>query len=487
MGRGAPEAGRQLLHRQPLGVADPWHRFGDDRQHEDALVQRAVVPDMPDHDRRCVALGACQEYGGAGNTGDARLGDPRHEGVDRHRLFLQPRKHRRGPEMPDVHDTIDERSQHQRHIATLRHCRQVRREEAGIHDDESAGNGACGGKAPAPDLAHRNEQERRGDQHRRRNGDPISGCQIVGFAETNRQPQRHQSPHPVDRADIDFTLNKPYSRLFSWSEATSLEPPAMQRSFWWFSLATCVVSVFSAQCALAETTNHRAAIANGDSRAASPDTRRQVRAPPIGAPTRRAMREQVNSGLVGIIFGGMDDGDLGDATDLVATVESGNLKILPVAGDGAKQNVTDLLFARGIDIGIVQTDVLASLKRKAPFPGFEDFLQYITRLYDQEIHILAGSNIHSLNDLEDKRVNFGTPESGTYSTASTIFRALGVPVQTTFFPQPLALNKLRRGEISAVVYIAGKPARLLQGVRPEEALDFLTIPTTEALAAGYTP
>jgi uncharacterized protein len=260
----------------------------------------------------------------------------------------------------------------------------------------------------------------------------------------------------------------------------------MQRSFWWFSLATCVVSVFSAQCALAETTNHRAAIANGASRAASHDTHRQVRAPGIGAPTRHAMREQVNSGLVGIIFGGMDDGDLGEATDLVATVESGDLKILPVAGDGAKQNVTDLLFARGIDIGIVQTDALASLKRKAPFPGVEDFLQYITRLYDQEIHILAGSNIHSLNDLEDKRVNFGTPESGTYSTASTIFRALGVPVQTTFFPQLLALDKLRRGEISAVVYIAGKPARLFQGVRPEEALHFLPIPTTEALREVYT-
>jgi len=42
----------------------------------------------------------------------------------------------------------------------------------------------------------------------------------------------------------------------------------------------------------------------------------------------------------------MDDGDLGEATDLVATVESGDLKILPVAGDGAKQNVTDSLFAR---------------------------------------------------------------------------------------------------------------------------------------------
>src|SRR4030088_2886553 len=87
--------------------------------------------------------------------------------IDGLRLFLQPRKHRRGPEMPDVHDTIDERSQHQRHIAALRHLRQIRREEAGIHDDERAGNGARGGKAPAPDLAHRDEQERRSDQHRR--------------------------------------------------------------------------------------------------------------------------------------------------------------------------------------------------------------------------------------------------------------------------------------------------------------------------------
>ena len=29
------------------------------------------------------------------------------------------------------------------------------------------------------------------------------------------------------------------------------------------------------------------------------------------------MRQQVNSGLVSIIFGGMDDGDFSEATDLV--------------------------------------------------------------------------------------------------------------------------------------------------------------------------
>jgi len=36
--------------------------------------------------------------------------------------------------------------------------------------------------------------------------------------------------------------------------------------------------------------------------------------------------------------------------------------------------VTDLLFARGIDVGIVQTDVLEALKKKPPFPDVEKVL-----------------------------------------------------------------------------------------------------------------
>src|SRR5437016_546277 len=125
-----------------------------------------------------------------------------------------------------------------------------------------------------------------------------------------------------------------------------------------------------------------------------------------------------------------------------------------------KETVADLLFARGIDVGIIQTDVLEALKQKPPFPDVEKFLQYIAKLYDQEIHILARNDIRSLNDLRYKRVNFGTYESGTYTSANAIFQTLGFPVQSTMYPQPLALEKLRRGEIAAMVYTAGKPARL---------------------------
>jgi hypothetical protein len=45
----------------------------------------------------------------------------------------------------------------------------------------------------------------------------------------------------------------------------------------------------------------------------------------------------------------------------------------------------------------------------------------------------------------------------------------------TTLPQPLALDKLRRGDISALVYVATKPSRLFQDIRPDEHLHFLPI------------
>jgi TRAP-type uncharacterized transport system substrate-binding protein len=204
-----------------------------------------------------------------------------------------------------------------------------------------------------------------------------------------------------------------------------------------------------------------------------------------GARERRALRDKLNAGLVGIVFGGMDDADFSEAVDLGEVIKNPDIKIMSAAGNGAKETVTDLLFARGIDVGIVQTDVLSTLKQKPPFPDVEKFLQYIANLYDQEIHILARDDIHSLIDLRDKRVNFGTYESGSYTSATRIFEALGITVQSTIYPQPLGLEKLRRGEIAAMVYTAGKPARLFQTVKPREALHFLSVPTTDALRQSY--
>jgi TRAP-type uncharacterized transport system substrate-binding protein len=160
------------------------------------------------------------------------------------------------------------------------------------------------------------------------------------------------------------------------------------------------------------------------------------------------------------------------------------LRLLPIAGAAALQNAKDVIFARGVDFAILQTDVLDEIKRNPPFPGVENYLQYVTRLYDQDVHVLTGPDIKSIEDLKGKKVNFGLRDSGTYTTAAAVFRAFGVEPDVTNLPHPLALDKLRRGEISALVYVATKPSRLFQDIRPDENLHFL--PISGNLISNYT-
>jgi TRAP-type uncharacterized transport system substrate-binding protein len=184
------------------------------------------------------------------------------------------------------------------------------------------------------------------------------------------------------------------------------------------------------------------------------------------------MRDEMNTGLIGIVSEGTDY-----TIDLALSLagEQIRLRLLPIAGAGALQNAKDVIFTRGVDFGIVQTDVLDELKRNPPFPGVEKYLKYITKLYNQELHILAGPDVQSIYDLTGKPVNFGLRGTGTDTTATAVLKALGVEPQVTSLPHPVALDKLRRGELAALAYVATKPSRLLQDVKPEDNLHFLSI------------
>ena len=197
---------------------------------------------------------------------------------------------------------------------------------------------------------------------------------------------------------------------------------------------------------------------------------------------RLQMRLQANKGLVGIVSEGTDDTT--DMAIALAADQSG-VRLLPMAGAGAAQNVKDVLLTRGIDFGIIQMDVLDEIKSKPPFPGVEKYLQYITKLYDQQVHVLAGPDIHWIEELKGKKVNFGRRDSGTFSTATNIFNALEVQPDITNLPHQLALDQLRRGEIAAMVYVATKPSRMFRDIRPDEHLHFIQIGGN--LPDDYTP
>ncbi len=200
------------------------------------------------------------------------------------------------------------------------------------------------------------------------------------------------------------------------------------------------------------------------------------------------LRTQTNRGTIGVISGGVDGTYIRIAADLAAVIgDSDGLRILPVVGLGSVQNLADLLYMRGIDVGIVQSDVLAYVKREKTYPGIERRLQYIAKLYDEEFHVLAGKDIASITDLAGKKVNFDVRGSGTFMTATLVFDALKIKVEPVSRDQALALDMVRKGEIAALVYVAGKPARLFRDLKPEDGVHFLEVPQTPELLQTYLP
>ena len=167
---------------------------------------------------------------------------------------------------------------------------------------------------------------------------------------------------------------------------------------------------------------------------------------PAGAQTNwvdrlSSLTAQANQGTVGIMAGGVDGTYIRIAADLMNVLDEGDrMRVVAMLGRGSVQNLRDIVLLRGIDIGIVQSDVLAFAKREGLLPGIDRLVQYITKLYDEEIHLLARQDVASVQDLAGKTVNVDVRGSGTAMTASLVLEALGVPVQIANDPQDLALT-----------------------------------------------
>jgi TRAP-type uncharacterized transport system substrate-binding protein len=194
-----------------------------------------------------------------------------------------------------------------------------------------------------------------------------------------------------------------------------------------------------------------------------------------------------NAGTVGVISGGVDGTYVRIAADLASVLDGKHLRVLPVIGKGSVQNVADILYLHGIDIGIVQSDALAYIEQHNLYPGVQQMVDYIAKLYEEEVHVLARKDITQLADLAHQKVNVDVRGSGTAMTASVLFDSLGVPVEATNDDQDAALEKLRRGDIAAIIYVVGKPARLFTPLPADSGMHFLTIPLKDALLDTYLP
>lgn len=209
---------------------------------------------------------------------------------------------------------------------------------------------------------------------------------------------------------------------------------------------------------------------------------------PVIASEQDRMAAEANANTVSVMSGTAASTYFRTGSDLAIVLdEEGKLRVLNIQGRGAIQNGYDVLLLRGVDIGFVTFDTLEVMKADERLRVIDRQLAYIARLFNNDIQILAKTDITDIQQLAGKRVSFDIPGSGTSYSGRRIFERLGIEVEGLSIDQEAALAMLKRGEIDAIVSVAAKPVRFLADIKPDSGLHLVAIPYSDALGENYSP
>jgi TRAP-type uncharacterized transport system substrate-binding protein len=198
--------------------------------------------------------------------------------------------------------------------------------------------------------------------------------------------------------------------------------------------------------------------------------------------------QTMNEWTVGLAGGLLEGTFIRFAAEIAKVLDDPpNLRVLPVVTYGAVGNVEDLLYLKGIDVAITQADVLDHFKHQAKMSNIGDRIQYITRFFLAETHVSARPEIKTLSDLNGKKVAFNTVGSAANLTGGIVFDRLGVKAERVYINNAIALEKMRTGEIAAVVHVVAKPNDLFAKFKPEPGFHFLPVEYSDAFKDYYVP
>src|SRR6202012_2344963 len=172
------------------------------------------------------------------------------------------------------------------------------------------------------------------------------------------------------------------------------------------------------------------------------------------AQTKQALNENTVTCITGTIGGTY----VQIGADLASVLDDGNnLRVLPIVGRGSVQSVADILFLQGFDIGVVRADTLDYLEHKGFAKDIKRQFTYITKLYNEEMQVIAPKSINSLRDLAGRTVSVDLPNGSTFVTVLTVAERIGMKANFVYVEQRIAMEKLKKGEIDAVIVVGGKP------------------------------
>ena len=208
--------------------------------------------------------------------------------------------------------------------------------------------------------------------------------------------------------------------------------------------------------------------------------------PSPGNPSEAQIRDRLNAWTVGLAGGLLEGAPIHFATEMARVVSDGGVvQVLPIVTRGPTENVNDLLYLKGIDAAIINSDSLEEYKSQVP--QIHQRITYILSLFPSELHIFVRPEIQSLSDLVGKKVNFNTQGTAAAYSGPLIFSRLGLDVEKMFIPHPLALEQMRRGEIAGVVFVTSKPVDAFVKGKWEEGFKFLPVEYGSKFEDYYLP
>jgi TRAP-type uncharacterized transport system substrate-binding protein len=199
-------------------------------------------------------------------------------------------------------------------------------------------------------------------------------------------------------------------------------------------------------------------------------------------------RDLLNAGTVTVITAPIGGPMSIMGSDMASVLDDADkLRVLPILGKGSVQNLIDILRLKNIDMGFVTTDALEFAKTEYNIPDIPKRVRYITRLFHNDIHIVARKEIRSLQDLQGKRIfaerSIGLP------AARLIFRRMGIEADIDSQTDPDGgLQKLLGGERDAWIASVSRGAPVIKNIKNDAGkFHLLEIPYAKPLQDIYLP
>src|SRR4051795_9415294 len=200
-------------------------------------------------------------------------------------------------------------------------------------------------------------------------------------------------------------------------------------------------------------------------------------------------KQSLNANTVTLMSGTIGGTYVQFGADLASVLDDGNkLRVLPIVGRGSVQSVADILFLQGVDLGIVRADTLDYLEKKGFAKDIKKQFTYVTKLYNEEMYVIASKSVRSLADLNGKRVSVDLPNGGTFVTASIVFERLGLKPNLVYIEQRISMEMLKKGELDAVIAVGGKPYKSVSAFNDDKGrFHFVPVDYAKPLQGDYLP